>query len=136
MSLFKILRGDSSRIGTNTTPFHDGYAYFTPDDSGFYIDAEVNGAQSRIRINPGSTGLELVLAANNWINGKQTVQVDGITANSNGFIGLSQDITVSQMEAAKEAGLAIDAQVDGAITIAAKTNTPVVDIPVQIILFP
>lgn len=52
MSLFKILKGDSSRIDTNTTPFHDGYAYFTPDDGGFYIDSEGDSEQRRIRINP------------------------------------------------------------------------------------
>ena len=66
--LFKILRGPSSRISKDTTEFHDGYAYFTPDDGGFYIDAETestdpDGAvqQKRIRVNPvmsvnGSTG--------------------------------------------------------------------------------
>lgn len=66
--LFKILRGPSSRISKDTTEFHDGYAYFTPDDGGFYIDAETestdpDGAvqQERIRVNPvmsvnGSTG--------------------------------------------------------------------------------
>lgn len=52
MALFKILKGDSSRISTDVTPFHDGYAYFTPDDSGFYIDSEDNGVQKRHRINP------------------------------------------------------------------------------------
>lgn len=54
MSLFKVLRGDSDRISTDVTPFHDGYAYFTPDDGGFYIDATHNGEDRRIRIN--STG--------------------------------------------------------------------------------
>ena len=66
--LFKILRGPSSRISKDTTEFHDGYAYFTPDDGGFYIDAatestDPDGAvqQKRIRVNPvmsvnGSTG--------------------------------------------------------------------------------
>lgn len=51
MSLFKILRGASSRISTETTPFHDGYAYFTPDDGAFYIDANNGEAEERIRIN-------------------------------------------------------------------------------------
>lgn len=51
MGLFKILRGDSSRISTSTTPFHDGYAYFTPDDGGFYIDATSGNSNKRIRIN-------------------------------------------------------------------------------------
>ena len=43
MDKFKILRGNSSRIDTSITPFQDGYAYFTPDDGGFYIDAEESG---------------------------------------------------------------------------------------------
>lgn len=52
MSLFKILRGNSARISTDVTAFHDGYAYFTPDDGGFYIDAELeDGTEKRIKIN-------------------------------------------------------------------------------------
>ena len=54
MALFKILKGDSSRISTDVTPFHDGWAYFTPDDGGFYIDSEDNGEQKRHRINPNT----------------------------------------------------------------------------------
>lgn len=52
MSLFKILRGDSSRISPAVTPFRDGYAYFTPDDGRFYIDAIVNNTNNRVCINP------------------------------------------------------------------------------------
>ena len=37
MALFKILRGDSSRISPDVTPFHDGYAYFTQDDGGLSL---------------------------------------------------------------------------------------------------
>lgn len=51
MSLFKILKGDSSRISTDVTPFHDGWAYFTPDDDGFYIDSQDGDEQKRHRIN-------------------------------------------------------------------------------------
>lgn len=50
MSLFKILKGESGRLSAQ--PFHDGYAFYTPDDGGFYIDAEHNGEQKRTRINP------------------------------------------------------------------------------------
>lgn len=52
MSLFKILKGDSSRIDLETTPFHEGWCYFTPDDGGFYIDTIVGSTNKRIRINP------------------------------------------------------------------------------------
>ena len=51
MSLFKVLRGDSSRIDIATTPFHDGYAYFTPNNGMFYIDAMVDGVAKRIQLN-------------------------------------------------------------------------------------
>ena len=51
MAIFKILKGASSRIDTDITPFKEGYAYFTPDDGGFYIDAVVDDSDKRIRIN-------------------------------------------------------------------------------------
>ena len=38
MALFKILRGQSADL--DNQPFHDGYAYFTPDDGRFYIDVQ------------------------------------------------------------------------------------------------
>ncbi len=55
MALFKILRGDSSKISTDITPFHDGWCYFTADDGGFYIDVTVNGENHRVRINPDTS---------------------------------------------------------------------------------
>lgn len=53
--LFKILKGDSSRISTDITPFHEGYAYVTANDGGFYIDMNNGTADERIRINPTAT---------------------------------------------------------------------------------
>ena len=51
MALFKILRGDSSKLFDENgnislgVPFNDGYCYFTPDTKRFYIDwlDETNG---------------------------------------------------------------------------------------------
>lgn len=62
MALFKTMRGPSSRISTDVTPFHDGYAYFTPDDGRFYIDAADSGVNKRICINP-SRKVEIMSAA-------------------------------------------------------------------------
>ena len=56
MSLFKPLKGDSSRISLDVTPFHDGWAYFTPDNGGFYIDCEVDGEQRRVRVKSQALG--------------------------------------------------------------------------------
>lgn len=137
MALFKILKGDSSRIDISTTPFHDGYAYFTPDDGGFYIDSEDNGQQKRIRINPEtvvSTTASANLSASGWSSKKQTLSISGITANSNGVIGVAQNITEAAMEAAKSAGLRVSAQGSGTITIEASGDTPSCDIPVVVVI--
>lgn len=55
MALFKILKGPSSRIDTATTPYTEGYAYFTPDDGGLYIDAD--GKRIRVSTPSGGTAI-------------------------------------------------------------------------------
>lgn len=136
MALFKILKGDSSRIDLTTTPFHDGYAYFTPDDGGFYIDSEDNGEQRRIRINPtsGSTAITTTLRADGWVSGEQTLLIEGVTEDSNGVIGITQDITDAEMEAVKNAELYVCNQGAGSVAIAVYGETPTIDIPVVLIL--
>lgn len=58
MSLFKILRGRSENLNTDNTPLHDGYAYFTPDDGKFYIDAYMDGEVHRVPVRyPGNWGV-------------------------------------------------------------------------------
>jgi len=139
MALFKILKGNSSRISVDITPFHDGYAYFTPDDGGFYIDTEVNGEQKRIRINPNDESLSFEvstsLLADGWISGKQTITVDGITEDTNGIVGIAQDISSYENEAAKKADLYVYGQGNGTLTIGSFGNVPTCDIPIVIILF-
>lgn len=130
--LFKILKGSSSRISTATTAFHEGYAYFTPDDSGFYIDATVDNAQKRIRINEPSKAVSATLVASKWSNGKQTVSVSGLGANQNGSVGLAQSASDAQITAARKASLFVSAQSAGSLTISAKDTTPSVDIPIVI----
>lgn len=138
MSLFKILKGDSSRISTDVTPFHDGWAYFAPDDGGFYIDSEDNGEQKRHRINPqgagGGTAVYATLLSTGWSSGQQTLQVEGVTEESNGVIGLTQDISDAEMEAAKNAELYVCDQGNGTITVAVFGETPTRNIPVVVIL--
>ena len=137
MALFKIMRGASSRISTDVTAFHDGYAYFTPDDGGFYIDAEYNGEQKRYRINPigaGSVAVNATLLASGWSAGQQTIEVQGVSPDTNGFIGLSQTVTDAEMESAKNAELYVCGQGQGTVTIATFGETPTRDIPVVVIL--
>ena len=81
MALFKPLRGDSARISTDITPFHDGYAYLTTDDGGFYIDATTNSGNQRIRVNPKVQGRTITLSASGWSNHTQTIAVPGVLAD-------------------------------------------------------
>ena len=134
MSLFKILKGDSSRVSMDITPFHDGYAYFTPDDGGFYIDSEDNGSQSRIRINPKSRVINCTLQASGWISGSQSVLVSGVTVDTNGSASLPASITDEQYRAASNACLTVTGQNIGSITITAKGTVPSIDIPIVVTL--
>lgn len=140
MSLFKPLKGDSSRISLDVTPFHDGWAYFTPDNGGFYIDCEVDGEQRRVRVKSPSEGggsssaVYGTLRANAWVNGTQRLLVDGLTATQNGVIGVSHDITEEQFEECGYGGLCVCKQGDGYLDIVANGDTPTCDIPVLIIM--
>lgn len=130
MALFKIFRGNSNNL--DSVNFHDGYAYFTHDDEKFYIDSEVDGEQKRSLINKGSTAVEATLTSSAWASKKQTVQISGLKAASNGMIGIAQSISSSALTAAKNAEMYIESQADGSITIAAAGDTPTVDIPVVV----
>ena len=140
MAIFKILKGPSSRIDLETTPFHEGYAYFTPDDGGFYIDSEVNGEQKRVRVSSnGTSGVASgdvygTLRANAWVNNQQKLDVEGLAAEQNGFIGVPQDITTTQLDAVYAAKLKVCSQNAGTLTIAANGVVPACDIPVVVVL--
>lgn len=130
MALFKILRGSSKDL--NSVAFHDGHAYFTQDDGKFYIDSEINGEQKRTQINKVSSSVQATLTASAWASKKQTVQISGMKATSEGIIGVAQTISSSALTAAKNAEMYIESQANGSITIAAAGDTPSVDIPVVV----
>lgn len=59
MALFKILRGDSSRL--NSAPLNDGFAYFTPDNGRFYIDVALPSAPLNLPvIKQGTVGSQTI----------------------------------------------------------------------------
>ena len=130
MSLFKILKGERSRISTDVTPFHDGWAYFTPDDDGFYIDSEDGGEQVRHRINKAMKSEIVTLTANGWSDGVQTVSVPGLGATQDGMAGLPQDATSEELEAATGAEIRVTGQAEGSLTFTAAGTVPEADIRV------
>lgn len=136
MALFKILRGSSSKISTSTTPFHDGYAYFTVDDGGFYIDATDSGTNKRIMVNPKSVAISCTLLASGWVNGAQTVTVTGLGPNSDGVVGVAQGLTEEQRDAVCDAGMYVSKQTANALTVAISGSTPVANIPIVVTMLP
>lgn len=52
MSLFRILKGESARISTDKTPFHEGWFYYCTDNGQFYMDVTTGDKQERILLNP------------------------------------------------------------------------------------
>ena len=139
MSFFKISRGDSSRISMDITPFQDGCCYFTSDDRGFYIDIlEDNGIERRVRINPDSNGTSKAvfgtLTKDGWVDRCQTLRIAGLGADQNGFVGIAQNASESQMETAMNARLPIHSQADDSITVFCMGDIPRIDIPVVTIL--
>lgn len=89
MSLFKALRGDSSRL--DAQEFHDGYAYLTTNDGKLYFDAiDDNNNEKRILINPDIN-----------LSGKQ----DKITGTAGDFVVIGSDgnVTTKTVPYAEEA---------------------------------
>lgn len=140
MAIFKILEGPSSRIDLETTPFHQGWAYFTPDNAGLYIDTLVDGEPQRIRVKAPSAGggssstVYGTLSAEAWANSQQKLTVEGLGADQNGVIGVTHTISDSQLLACSEGGLYVCGQGEGYLTIAASGSVPSCDIPVVVIL--
>lgn len=134
MSLFKILKGASSRISKDVTPIHDGWCYFTDDDGKFYIDSVRDGVGKRTCINPNSVSVTATLTQAGWNNKQQSIAIDGLKENQNGMIDVSPEITNEQMEVARNAILRVSGQSNGSLTITAYGEVPNCDIPVVIVL--
>lgn len=134
--LFKILKGDSSRISMDKTAFHEGYAYFTPDDAGFYIDAQVGNNNKRLRLNERSSSVNATLSASEWNNKRQSVSVSSLKANQNGLVDVANGATDAQLSAVSAARLRVQSQTAGSITIAADGTVPTIDIPITVVLLP
>lgn len=64
----------------------------------------------------------------------QSVTVAGVTADSNGVVGLAQTATKAQREAAASAALFKYEQSNGALVIAGTGNKPAVALPIEILV--
>lgn len=138
MSQLKVLRGDSSRIGVDVTPFDDGCIYFAQDTGAVYIDAVVDGEQKRVCISSDTAASRTVsatLESSGWVDGEQTITVESLSFGDNGFITVAADATTAEVEAVKDAYLRCVDNNDGTLTIIADGVVPACDIPVTITIF-
>lgn len=78
----------------------------------------------------------LLASAWNGVNAPftQVIQVDGLGTVQNGQITVAQSATFEQREMAREAKLAVIAQSENTLTIAADGEMPDIDIPFVIII--
>lgn len=77
--------------------------------------------------------VSFVLYASNWIDGSQTVEIDGLTPSKDGFVYLSTSATDAQSEAIAEADVDI-AQIDNGLVFTCNGMVPRIDIPCYIIM--
>lgn len=77
---------------------------------------------------------DITLAVANWANNRQVIAVEGLTADQNGVVGMSQDISTAEREAVVSAELYVCGQADGSFTIAYGGDKPTCDIPITLIL--
>lgn len=89
MAQFNIVKGDSSRISTEITPFQDGRFYLT-NDGGLYVDTVVDGENKRIHLNPttggGSMSYARTFVTGDWTAGASESTLS-IPASDHGLTG-------------------------------------------------
>lgn len=80
------------------------------------------------------TSVQATLSSSDWSNKQQTVTVQGMTANANGFIGLDISATSTQREAARDALISLTGQATNSITVTADGDVPSVNIPINVLI--
>ena len=79
------------------------------------------------------------LLASDWVGEEapytQEISVEGLEAGQGGSIGLAQNATTEQRQAAREAVITVLDQDDGSLAVVADGDKPAIDIPFVITIF-
>lgn len=81
-----------------------------------------------------STSVEGTLLSSGWSNAQQTITVQGVTATSNGVVGISTSATDAQRQAALDATIFLTGQSTNSMTFKYLGDEPNVNIPITVIL--
>ena len=100
---------------------------------------QIGALSDKVENLPGISGeisrsVNATLTVAGWENNRQIVEIEGLTANQNGVVGLSQDISTAERETVASAELDICGQADGSFTVAYGGDKPTYDIPITLIL--
>ena len=100
---------------------------------------QIGALSDKVENLPGISGeisrsVNATLTVAGWENNRQIVEIEGLTANQNGVVGLSQDISTAERETVASAELYICGQADGSFTVAYGGDKPTYDIPITLIL--
>lgn len=144
----RISNGDvRSKTGDGTKTFHE----LPYDDEALYESLGGKAASSLSNVSntdfaakaaaaglAGSRAVSVTLTASGWNNKRQTVNIDGIDAETNGIAIVAPNASESAKSAAEAAGLKADmaSQTTEALTIICTRDVPTVDIPITVVLFP
>lgn len=119
-------------------------AILAPLDKFYFVKADatlwrfVNGKWQDWPAGGSSTAsrsINTTLTVQGWTNNQQVVSIPGLRVDQNGVVGLSQDISQVEREAAGGADMYACAQAEGSLTIALGGDKPTCDIPITIVLF-
>lgn len=131
---------------SETTNYH---LYLTDDDTTKFLEwrEAMNGTSdsNMIKIDnalsekaDNSKAISKTLLSSGWVSSgstfRQDIEIEGLTADQNGIIGVAQNISDEQLEATREAGMYVSQQAAGVLTISLDGEVPSCDIPVLIIL--
>lgn len=120
--LFKILHGDESRISTDITPFHEGWAYVTTSGN-FYIDMNIGTVEvpnnQRIKLNAKDTetitGVSLEELRNEFANQSIAILAEAQIDSSNKVavvLAEAQQAITTEQSRAESAEAALESRVD------------------------
>lgn len=81
-----------------------------------------------------STTVEVTLLANGWVEKEYSLMMEGVTADSYQEILPAIGISEEQLEALQGANIQDNGQADNTILLKAYGDTPVIDIPIRVVL--
>jgi len=98
-------------------------------NNGVWLEWPSSGEAGKV-----SKAINTTLTVAGWVNGSQIVTVNGLKADQNGIVGMSQDISTAEREAVAAAELYVCGQANGSFTVGLGGDKPTCDIPITLIL--